>query len=94
MKAIWNDILIAESSEIILVEGNYYFPPSSVNSDLLNESDTHTSCYWKGSASYYSIIANGQINFDAAWCYANPKDKANHIKNYIAFWKGVQIIHE
>lgn len=91
MKAIWNNVILAESSETIVIEGNHYFPPSSVKFDFLNQSDTHTSCIWKGSASYYSISVNGQINFDAAWYYANPKQKASSIKDYIAFWKGIEI---
>ncbi len=92
MKAVWNDVTIAESVDTIVVEGNHYFPPSSVNFDLLNQSDTHTSCFWKGSAYYYTVSVNGQTNFDAAWYYPNPKEKVAGIKGYIAFWKGIALV--
>lgn len=92
MKAVWNNAVIAESDEVVRVEGNCYFPPSSVNSEFLHQSATHTVCPWKGEASYYDIEVNGEVNRDAAWYYPEPKDKAAHIKNYIAFWKGVEIV--
>ena len=92
MKAIWNDNILAESDDTIVVEGNHYFPPDSVNLKYFNESETKTECYWKGTASYYNIIVDGQVNYDAAWYYPETKDKAKNIKGYIAFWKGVKVI--
>jgi uncharacterized protein (DUF427 family) len=91
MKAVWNDKIIAESEETILVEGNHYFPPSSINRDFFNMSETTTICGWKGKASYYTLSVNGQINMDAAWYYPSPKETAKNISNYIAFWKDVEI---
>lgn len=91
-KAIWNDIVIAESETYETVEGNIYFPSDSINKEYLKESDTHSTCYWKGEASYYDIEVNGKINKDAAWYYSDPKSKAENIKDYVAFWKGIEII--
>lgn len=91
MKAIWNNKLIAESDEPITIEGNFYFPPTSVNKNYLKNSETHTVCPWKGTASYYDIEVDGKINKDAAWYYPIPKEKASNIKDYVAFWKGVSI---
>ncbi len=91
-KAIWNDVVLAESDETELVEGNHYFPPDAINQQYFKTSDTHTSCFWKGKASYYHLDVNGQINQDAAWYYPEPKAKAAHIKDYVAFWKGVEIV--
>lgn len=90
-KAIWNNETIAESENCEMVEGNYYFPPDSVNKDYLKDSNTHTSCPWKGQASYYTLEVNGEQNQDAAWYYPNPKEKAQNIKGYIAFWRGVKV---
>lgn len=90
MKAIWNGQIIAESNETIVVEGNHYFPVKDVNMDFFNISDYNSTCPRKGKASYYTITVNGQMNIDAAWYYPNPKDEAKEIKNYIAFWKGVE----
>ncbi len=92
MKAIWNNTVIAESNETVIIEGNHYFPPDSVNNDFFIKSDTHTTCPWKGEASYYSVKVNEKINRDAAWFYPQPFDAAKQIKNYIAFWKGVEIV--
>ncbi|NOZ47845.1 MAG: DUF427 domain-containing protein [Chlorobi bacterium] len=92
MKAIWNNEIIAESNETIVIEGNHYFPPESVQKKYLNNSETHSKCPWKGHASYYSIIVNGENNVDAAWYYPQPFDAAKQIKNYVAFWKGVEIV--
>ena len=92
MKAIWNGEIIAESNETIVVEDNHYFPADSVKKEFLEPSDTRSDCYWKGEASYYSIKADDEINKDAAWYYPEPKEKALNIKNYVAFWKGVEII--
>ncbi len=91
MKAVWNNKTIAESDETIVVEGNHYFPPDSVNKDFLQTSETHTVCGWKGTASYYDVAANGETNKDAAWYYPDAKDEAKEIENYVAFWKGVKI---
>jgi uncharacterized protein (DUF427 family) len=91
MKAIWNGVTIAESDDIVKVEGNAYFPASSLDRSLLRESAHHTTCPWKGTASYYTIAAGGQENKDAAWFYPEPKEAAKEIKGRVAFWKGVTI---
>ena len=91
MKAIWNGQIIADSDHTKNVEGNQYFPIDSVNKDFLTSSDTQTVCHWKGTASYYDVVVSGQVNKDAAWYYPNPSDKAKPIKDYIAFWRGVEI---
>ncbi len=91
-KAIWNGEIIAQSNDTIVIEGNHYFPPDSVNNEYFKENDSHTTCYWKGIASYYDLIINGKINKSAAWYYSEPKEAAKEIKNYVAFWKGVSII--
>jgi uncharacterized protein (DUF427 family) len=90
-KAIWNGTILAESDHCQIVEGNYYFPPESINKQYFQESNTHTTCGWKGEASYYTISVNGQENKDAAWYYPQTKEKAKHIEGYIAFWKGVKV---
>jgi uncharacterized protein (DUF427 family) len=92
MKAIWNGAVIAESDTTIVVEGNHYFPPESVRREYLQPSDTHTTCPWKGVASYYHVVVGGQVNRDAAWYYPEPKPAAGHIKDYVAFWRGVQVV--
>lgn len=92
MKAIWNEQIIAESDKTINIENNQYFPLSDGYMKYLQKTDTHTSCPWKGEASYYNIVVDGEINKDAAWYYADPKPMAKGIKNYIAFWKAVKII--
>lgn len=91
MKAIWNDTVIAESQDTIEVEGNQYFPENDVKKDFLKSSTHHTTCPWKGEASYYHITVNGEENNNAAWYYPQPKDAAKNIKNYIAFWKGIKV---
>ncbi|RYE36531.1 MAG: DUF427 domain-containing protein [Sphingobacteriaceae bacterium] len=91
MKAEWNNEIIAESNETIVVENNHYFPQEAVTKKYLKSSSTHTTCPWKGLASYYTLEVNGKQNPDAAWFYPEPKDAAKQIKNYIAFWKGVKI---
>lgn len=90
-KAIWNGAVLAESDQCVVVEGNQYFPPDSINRDYFQESNTHTTCGWKGVASYYSIVVDGQVNKDAAWYYPEPKSAAKNIEGYIAFWKGVKV---
>lgn len=91
MKAIWNNTIIAESDETIVVEGNHYFPPSAIKSEHFQPSATHTICGWKGEASYYNVVVNGEVNKDAAWYYPQTKDAAKNIENYVAFWKGVKV---
>ncbi len=91
MKAIWNGQTIAESDNTVVVENNHYFPKESVKTEYLTESPTHTTCPWKGLASYYSLTVDGQSNPDAAWYYPDPKPAAAQIKDYVAFWKGVRV---
>jgi len=91
MKAFWNNQLLAESNETKIIEGNHYFPPQSISMDFFKPSNTNTSCPWKGKASYFSIEVDSQENKDAAWSYPDPKPAASEIKDYIAFWKGVEI---
>lgn len=91
MKANWNDVAIAESDETVIVEGNHYFPAESVKTEYLQPSSTHTTCPWKGEASYYDVVVNGETNKDAAWYYPEPKAAAAEIKDHIAFWKGVKV---
>ena len=91
MKAIWNGIVVAESDDTIVVEGNHYFPPHSINREFFRESPTNTVCHWKGTASYYTVHVDGKENADAAWYYADPKDDAAHIKDHEAFWRGVEV---
>ncbi|MDC1068667.1 DUF427 domain-containing protein [Candidatus Kapabacteria bacterium] len=91
MKAIWNNKIIAESENTIVIENNHYFPPNSINKEYFSETDTHTMCPWKGTASYYNINVDDNVNNDAAWFYPEPKSSAEEIKNYVAFWKGVQV---
>lgn len=92
MKAIWNGAVLAESNDTIIVEGNHYFPADSINREFFAPSETHTVCGWKGTASYYDIVAGGATNKDAAWYYPTPKDAAKEIENRVAFWKGVEVI--
>lgn len=92
MKAIWNNEVIAESNETVVVEGNHYFPADSVKKELLVASSTQTVCGWKGTAEYYSLNVNGEVNEDAAWYYADPKPEADQIRGRIAFWKGVRVV--
>ncbi|NLS07415.1 DUF427 domain-containing protein [Rhizobium sp. P32RR-XVIII] len=89
--ATWNGTVIAKSDKTVVVEGNHYFPPESVNTQYLKQSATTSRCPWKGLANYYSLIVDGKTNEDAAWYYADPSDAAAPIKGYIAFWKGVDV---
>ena len=91
MKAVWKNTVIAESDDTVMVEGNHYFPEASLKREFISYSNHKTSCPWKGQASYYSISVNGDVNPDAAWYYAEPKDAAANIKGRVAFWKGVQV---
>ncbi len=91
MKAIWNNQVIAQSGNTIVVENNHYFPADSIDKQFFKPSDKHTTCPWKGEASYFNVDVNGKINEGAAWYYPEPKEAAKNIKNYVAFWKGVSI---
>ena len=91
MKAIWNGKTMAESNNTIVIEGNHYFPSSSINKQYFKDSNKHTVCPWKGTASYYTLEVEGQQNEAAAWYYPEPKEAASAIKNHVAFWKGVKI---
>ena len=92
MEARWNGEVIARSDATLVVEGNHYVPPEDVDQSKLAPSETSTHCPWKGDASYYSINAGDAVNKDAAWYYPSPKEKAAHIKDRIAFWKGVEVV--
>ena len=91
--ASWNGKILAQAdaSEVQLVEGNVYFPPGKVDRSFLKDSETHTVCPWKGTASYYDVVVDGKTNKDAAWFYPETKDAAKHVRGYIAFWKGVTV---
>jgi uncharacterized protein (DUF427 family) len=91
VRATWNGQVIAESDDTVVVEGNHYFPRDAVRDDVLVASDTTSVCPWKGTASYYSLVVDGQQNTDAAWYYPTPKDAAAEITGRVAFWKGVQV---
>ena len=91
VRAIWNNAVLAESDKTVVVEGNHYFPPASLRKEFFKPSPTHTVCSWKGTASYYNIEVNGQVNKDAAWYYPSPLDAAKQIAGYVAFWKGVEV---
>jgi uncharacterized protein (DUF427 family) len=90
-KATWNGAVLAESDRCEAVEGNQYFPPDAVNMEYFKPSSTHTTCPWKGEASYYNVEVDGQVNKDAAWYYPTAKEAAKNIQGYIAFWKGVKV---
>ena len=91
MKVTWNGQVIAESEDTIVVEGNHYFPPDAVRKMFFTPSGTHTTCPWKGVASYYTVQVDGKENADAAWYYPHPKESAKNIEGRVAFWKGVQV---
>lgn len=91
MRAIWNGAVLAESENGEVVEGNYYFPAEAIDRQYFRESDTHTVCPWKGTASYCDIVVDGQVNNDAAWYYPAPKDAAANITGHFAFWHGVNV---
>ncbi|ATB27514.1 DUF427 domain-containing protein [Melittangium boletus] len=90
-RAMWNGQVLAESDTYEEVEGNVYFPREAVKRAALQDSGTHTTCPWKGVASYYDVVVDGQVNKDAAWYYPEPKDAARGIRDHVAFWKGVQV---
>ncbi|MEM9888098.1 MAG: DUF427 domain-containing protein [Bacteroidota bacterium] len=91
-KAIWNGAILAESDDLVNVEGNYYFPESALNKAYFKDSSTNSVCPWKGTASYYSLEVDGKTNKDAAWYYPTPKDAAKSITDRVAFWKGVEVV--
>jgi uncharacterized protein (DUF427 family) len=92
MKAVWNNRVIAESPDTVIVEGNHYFPKDSLDMSLIIESQTTSHCPWKGDASYYSIEVDGKVNEDAVWYYPSPSELAKGIKDRVAFWKGVEVL--
>lgn len=92
MKAIWNNTVLAESDDTIIIEGNHYFPPESVKRGYMEESTHESVCPWKGTASYYDVSVGGETNKNAAWYYPAPSEKANSIKGYVAFWNGVEVV--
>jgi uncharacterized protein (DUF427 family) len=91
MKAVWNNTVLAESDATVVVEGNHYFPPDALHREYFLPSATHTVCSWKGTASYYDVVVNGQVNSDAAWYYPTPLQAAKQIAGHVAFWKGVRV---
>lgn len=91
MQAIWANTVIAESDATVLVEGNHYFPMASVNPQYITFSNHKTTCPWKGTAQYFSLLVNGEMNTDAAWSYPDPKPEAESIRGHVAFWKGVTV---
>jgi uncharacterized protein (DUF427 family) len=91
MKASWNGKVIAESNDTVVVEGNHYFPAEALDRGMLAESTTHTTCPWKGVASYYDLVVDGELNKDAVWYYPSPSETAKAIAGRVAFWKGVRV---
>ncbi len=91
MKAIWNGNIIAESDDTVVVEGNHYFPASALKREYTTFSNHRTSCAWKGQASYYSLLVNGEMNANAVWYYADPKPEADMVRDRVAFWHGVKV---
>ena len=91
MKATWENALLAESDKTIVIEGNHYFPPDAIKPEFFKASDTHSTCPWKGLASYYHVQVGDKLNQDAAWYYPDPKEAAKSIKRYVAFWRGVKV---
>jgi uncharacterized protein (DUF427 family) len=91
MKATWKGAVLAESDETVVVEGNHYFPADSIRREHFRESGTHTTCPWKGLASYYDVVVGGEVNSDAAWYYPEPEQAAEEIRGRVAFWRGVRV---
>ena len=91
MQAKWHGTVIADSNDTVVVEGNHYFPPESIKKEYFRDSSTHSTCPWKGLASYYDVVVNGEVNKDAAWYYPQPKEAAAEIKDHVAFWHGVTV---
>ena len=92
MKAIWQGAVLAESDHTIIVEGIHYFPPDAIDRQYFKESETHTVCGWKGTASYFDLVVDGAVNRDAAWYYPGASDAAKNIEGYVAFWKDVKVV--
>ena len=92
-RAVWHGAVLAESDQTVVVEGNHYFPPDALNWQHFERSSKHTACAWKGVASYYDVVVDGQRNRAAAWTYPNPSPAAAHIAGYVAFWHGVRVTH-
>ncbi len=92
MRAIWKGEIIAESEDIVLIEGNHYFPRSALKIGAFRESDHTTHCGWKGVANYYDVVVGDAVNRQAAWYYATPKDAANEITGRVAFWRGIMVV--
>jgi uncharacterized protein (DUF427 family) len=92
MKAIWKDAVLAESDDTVVVEGNHYFPATTLVRDHFRPSDTHTTCPWKGVASYYDVVVDGEVNKDAAWYYPTPSAEAASVSDRVAFWRGVKVV--
>lgn len=91
MQAIWNGAVLAESDQTIVVEGNHYFPPQAISQEFFRANSKHTTCPWKGVASYYDVVVGDQVNPGGAWYYPTPKPAAKQIENYVAFWQGIKI---
>ena len=91
MKAIWNGVIVAESDDTVLVEGNHYFPESALKHEFFTFSNHKTTCAWKGQATYLSLLVNGELNPEAAWTYADPRPEAEQVRGRVAFWKGVTV---
>jgi uncharacterized protein (DUF427 family) len=92
VRAVWNGVVLAESDDTVVVEGNHYFPTESLTKEYFGDSDTHTVCSWKGLASYYTVEVEGTKNPDAAWYYPDPKPEAESVRDRVAFWKGVDVV--
>lgn len=90
-RATWNGVTVAESDRFEMVEGNVYFPPEALRAEFFRPSSTHTTCGWKGVASYHDVVVDGKVNKDAAWYYPDPKPAADNIRGFVAFWKGVTV---
>jgi len=90
-RASWNNAILAKTERFESVEGNTYFPPETIRMAYFRPSETHTICGWKGVASYYDVVVEDKVNKDAAWYYPDPKPAATHIKDYVAFWRGVKV---
>ena len=91
MRATWNGTTIAESDDTVVIEGNHYFPRDAIREEYFQSSDKHTTCPWKGEASYFNVVVDGETNKDAAWYYPDPKPAAQEIKDRVAFWRGVKV---
>ncbi|GAB2667088.1 DUF427 domain-containing protein [Nocardia goodfellowii] len=92
VQAVWNGVVLADSADTVVVEGNHYFPPESVNQEYFEASESHSYCPWKGTASYYTVVVDGAKNPDAAWYYPDPKPEAEQVRDRVAFWKGVDVV--